>query len=286
MRQIIIIRMKKILLPFMLLTCNFLFAQVQLPQLSPTATVIQNFGVGKITLVYSRPSIKERTLFSENSDLAPLGKLWRTGANAATQLNFTDQVTLGGKKVDTGSYALYTIPGANEWEIILNKGYNNSGTDGYKESDDVVRFKVPAENNTDLNVETFTMEFLNIKAESCDLALLWGNTMVVIPVTTNFKDKARAGIEAALQTDKKPYWQAASFYYEYDKNYAKALENVNHAIETDKDAFYMYMLKARIQKELGDKTGAKASAEKTIELATAAKNDDYVRQANDLLKNL
>lgn len=278
--------MKKILLPLMLLACNFLFAQVPLPQLSPTATVIQNFGVGKITLVYSRPSIKERTLFAENSDLAPLGKLWRTGANAATQLSFTDKVTFGGKNIDTGSYALYTIPGANEWEIILNRGYNNSGTDGYKESDDVARFKVPAENGTDLNVETFTIEFLNIKAESCDLALLWGNTIVVIPITTNFKDKARAGIEAALKTDKKPYWQAASFYYEYDKDYAKALENVNHAIETNKDAFYMYMLKARIQKELGDKTGAKASAEKTIELATTAKNDDYVRQANELLKGL
>lgn len=278
--------MKKILLPLMLLACNFLFAQVPLPQLSPTATVIQNFGVGKITLVYSRPSIKERTLFAENSDLAPLGKLWRTGANAATQLSFTDKVTFGGKNIDTGSYALYTIPGANEWEIILNRGYNNSGTDGYKESDDVARFKVPAENGTDLNVETFTIEFLNIKAESCDLALLWGNTIVVIPITTNFKDKARAGIEAALKTDKKPYWQAASFYYEYDKDYAKALENVNHAIETNKDAFYMYMLKARIQKELGDKTGAKASAEKTIALATTAKNDDYVRQANELLKGL
>ena len=172
--------MKKNLLPLiMLLTCNYLFAQVPLPQPSPTATVIQNFGIGKITLVYSRPSIKSRTLFSENSDLAPLGKLWRTGANGATRLTFTEKVTFGGKDIDTGSYALYTIPGASEWEIILNKGFNNSGTEGYKESDDVVRFKVPAQNSTDLNVETFTMEFLNIKPESCDLSLIWGNTMVV-----------------------------------------------------------------------------------------------------------
>ena len=107
-------------------------------------------------------------------------------------LTFTEQVNFGGKDIDTGSYALYTIPGQSEWEIILNKGLIIRGTEGYKESDDVVRFKVPAENSTDINVETFTMEFLNIKPESCDLDLIWGNTMVVIPITTKFKDKTRA----------------------------------------------------------------------------------------------
>lgn len=221
-----------------------------------------------------------------NSDLAPLGKLWRTGANAATRISFSEKVTFGGTAIDTGSYVLYTIPGEKEWEIILNKGINNSGTDGYKESEDVARFKLPASNNTDLNVETFTLEFLNIKPESCDLTLIWGNTIIDIPITTNFRDKSRAGIEAALKTDNKPYWQAANFYYEYDKNYAKALENVNHALETNPNAFYMHMLKARIQKAMGDKTGAKASAEKTIETATTVKNEDYIKQANDLLKSL
>jgi hypothetical protein len=269
-----------------LLTCNFLFAQIQFPQLSPTASISQNFGTGKITLVYSRPSIKGRTVFMDNSDLAPLGKLWRTGANAATRITFTDKVNFGGKDIDTGSYVIYTIPGETEWEIILNKGLNNNGTTGYKENEDVARVKVPADNSTDLDVETFTMEFLNIKPESCDLDLIWGNTIVVIPITTNFKDKLRTNIEAALQGSDKPYWQATSFYYEYDKDYAKALENVNHALETNQDAYYMYMMKARIQKEMGDKTGAKTSAEKCIQLATAAKNDDYIKQGNDFLKNL
>lgn len=279
--------MKKTFLPLLaVFCCSLLNAQVQLPQASPTATVIQNFSVGKITLVYSRPSIKGRTLFMNNSDLAPLGKLWRTGANAATRISFSDKVNFGGKDIDTGSYVLYTIPGASEWEIILNKGINNSGTSGYKESEDVVRFKVAADNDTELGLETFTMEFLNIKPESCDLNLIWGNTIVVIPIKSNFRDKARADIEAALKGNDKPYWQAATFYYEYDKDYAKALENVNHALETNKDAFYMYMLKARVQKAMGDKAGAKASAEKTIQTATTAQNDDYIKQANDLLKSL
>ena len=279
--------MKKILLPVVAaFTYSLAFAQVQLPQLSPTVTVAQNFGLGQITLVYSRPSVKGRTLFMENSDLAPLGKMWRTGANAATRLTFTDKVNFGGKDLDTGSYVLYTIPGKTEWEIILNKGLTNGGTDGYKESEDVVRFKVPAMVMPGINIESFTMEFQNLKPESCDLSLLWGNTGVDIPITTKIKDRVRAQIENALQGKDKPYWQAANFYYTYDKDNKKALENVNHAIETNQDAYYMYMMKARIQKELGDKTAAKASAEKCIQLATAAKNDDYVKQGNEFLKTL
>jgi len=278
--------MKKILLPVAILFCSYSFGQVQLPQPSPTATLAQNFGIGKITLVYSRPSIRGRTLFADNSDLAPLGKMWRTGANAATRLTFSDNVNFGGKDLDTGSYVLYTIPGKTEWEIILNKGVNNSGLDGYKESEDVTRFKVPVVNLPGMGVETFTMEFTNLKPESCNLMLLWGNTMVSVPITTKVMDRIRTQIENALQGNEKPYWQAANFYYTYDKNYSKALENVNHAIENNQDAYYMYMMKARIQKELGDKTGAKASAEKCVQLATADKNDDYIKQGNDFLKTL
>lgn len=278
--------MKKIILPLIaVMLCSVLQAQVLMPQASPTVTVAQNFGVGKITLVYSRPSIKGRTLFEENSDLAPLGKMWRTGANAATRLTFTDKVTFGGKDLDTGSYVIFTIPGSSEWEIIVSKNLNGNVGD-YKQSDDVARFKVPAENSTDMDVETFTMEFLNLKPESCDLALIWGNTIVVIPITTDIKDKMRNSVEEAMKGNDKPYWQAANFYYEYDKDYTKALDNVNKALETNKDAYYMYMLKARIQKAAGDNAGAKASAEKTVQTATAAKNDDYIKQGNDFLKTL
>ncbi len=262
------------------------FGQIQMPQPSPTQTVSQNFGMGKIVLTYSRPSIKGRTLFLETSDLAPVGKLWRTGANAATRLSFTDFVNFGGKDLDSGSYVLYTIPGKTEWEIILNKGLNNSGTDGYKESEDVTRFKVPANNISGAPVESFTMQFENVKPESCELHLRWGTTDVNIPVTTNIKDRIRAQIQSALQGHDKPYWQAANFYYEWDKDYEKALENVNNALKEDKDAFYMYMLKAKIQKAMGNKTAAKENAQKCIELATAAKNNDYVKQGNDLIKSL
>lgn len=170
------------------------FAQINMPQPSTTQRITQAFGMGSIELTYSRPNINGRSVLKENSDLAPLNKLWRTGANAATRLKFTDNVTIGGKKLDTGAYVLYTIPGKDTWEIILNKGLGNWGTDGYKEAEDVVRFKVKADKASG-NTETFTMQFANIAFESCDLNIIWGSTSVRIPISTNIKDRLRAQVE-------------------------------------------------------------------------------------------
>ena len=260
-------------------------AQVTMPAPSPTQTIIQDFGLGKIELTYSRPGIKGRQLFGRNSELVPLGKPWRTGANAATKIHFTDKVTIGGKTLDSGSYVIYTIPNQAQWDVILSKGNTYPGDDDFKKSDDVVQVKAPVVILKD-KVETFTMQFAKIKNESCELHLMWGNTDIAVPITTDIKDRIRAQIEAALQGDKKPYSQAANFYYDYDKNYAKALENVNKATAEDPKAFFMFLLKAKIQKDMGDKAGAKESAMKTIELAKEAKNADYENYGNKLLKQL
>ena len=261
------------------------YAQVNMPAPSPTQTIIQDFGLGKIELTYSRPGIKGRQLFGVNSELVPLGKPWRTGANAATKIRFTDSVSIGGKTLDTGSYVIYTIPNQSKWDFVLSKGNDYPGSEGFKESDDVVRFKAPVVMLKD-KIETFTMQFAKVKNESCELHLMWGNTDVTVPITTNIKGRIRAQLEAALQGEKKPYYQAAGFYYDYDKNYAKALENINKATAENPKAFYMFLLKAKIQKAMGDKASAKASAMKTIELAKEAKNADYENFANRLLKQL
>jgi hypothetical protein len=94
----------------------------------------------------------------------------------------------------------------------------------------------------------------------------------------------RTQIKTALQGEKKPFSQAASFYYEWDKDYPNALVNINKAIEANPKGFFLYMTKAKIQKDMGDMAGAKVSAAKCAELAAAAKNDDYVKQANDFMK--
>lgn len=280
--------MKKIMMLAATLCSLASFAQIKMPAPSPTQKITQEFGIGSIELTYSRPSLKGRSLLKENSDLAPLGKLWRTGANAATRIVFSDKVMLGGKLLDTGTYVLYTIPGKEYWEIILNKGLNNWGTDGYKESEDVVHTKVKAE-KIDRDIETFTMQFSNVQPESCKLDIRWGNTLVSIPMSVNVKDRIRAQVEKALSAETiSPvvYQSAANFYYEWDKNLSKALVNINKATTANPKAFWLFLLQAKIQRDLGDKVAAKTSAEQCIALATEAKNDDYVKQGNDLIKKL
>ncbi len=114
-----------------------------MPAPSPTQTIIQDFGLGKIELTYSRPGIKGRQVFGENSELVPLGKPWRTGANAATKIHFTDKVTFGGKEFDSGSYVIYTIPGKNQWDIVLSKGNAYPGQEGFTKDDDILHYKAP-----------------------------------------------------------------------------------------------------------------------------------------------
>ncbi len=255
-------------------------AQVRMPQPSTTQTIKQDFGMSGIELTYSRPNAKGRKIYG---DLVPWNKLWRTGANAATRVIFKDPVEIGGKKIDSGTYVIYTIPNVDSWDIILNKGISNWGTDGYKDSLDVCRFRIePIKIKSKL--ETFTMQFADVKAESCELHILWEKTAIIIPITTSVKEKLKAQIDAAMLTDKKPYWQAAQFYNEYDKNLGKALENCNKAIEGNDKAFWMWIYKAKIQKEMGDDAGAMTSSKKSMELALEAKNDDYVKMNRDLQK--
>ncbi len=252
------------------------FAQIRMPAPSPTQKITQQFGLGSIEVTYSRPGIKGRSVFKENSDLAPLGKLWRTGANAATKIYFSDRVMMGGKLLDTGMYVLYTVPGKEYWEIVINKGLTNNGTDGYKETEDVNRFKVKVDK-------------LNNETESCELQLMWGNVLVRVPMSVSIKDRIRIQVEKTLSTETvnaNAYYPAATYYYEWDKNPSKALPLITKAVAANPKAYYMFLLQAKIQKDLGDKVSAKASAEQTVALATEAKNDDYVRAANALIKQL
>ncbi|MBK8608691.1 MAG: DUF2911 domain-containing protein [Chitinophagaceae bacterium] len=253
-----------------------------MPAPSPTQTIKQDFGIGFIEITYSRPAARERIVFG---DLVPFGKIWRTGANEATKIVFSEPVEMGGKKIDSGTYVLYSIPDAGSWEIILNKGLNNWGTNGYKRSEDVVRFTVTPEKIKPA-LESFTMDFSHIKPASCLLNIKWEKTVVSILIVAEFKTKLKAEIDEAMKTEKKPYWEAAQYYNEYELNLPMALDNVTKAIDEYKEAFWMWIYKAKIQKDMGDKAGAMTSSKKSMELAAAAKNDDYVKMNKELQKSL
>ena len=255
---------------------------VKTPAPSTTQTIKQDFALSSIEIVYSRPNMKGRSVFG---DLAPMGKLWRTGANGATKITFGEDVKVGGVAVKAGSYVLYTIPNKDEWEIILNKGINNWGTDGYKAEEDVAKFKVKPM-TLPMNIETFTMNIANVMPASADIQIMWEKTAISIPITADIDAKISKSIDNAMNVDNRPYFQAASYYFESGKDLSKALSWADKAIENNPKAFWIMHLKAKIQAKLGDKTAATATAMKSIDSAKEAKNDDYVALNEKLIASL
>jgi Protein of unknown function (DUF2911) len=277
--------MKKILLGLSLalaLQFNTNAQAVKTPAPSPTQTIKQDFALSSIEIVYSRPNAKGRTIFG---DLVPFGKLWRTGANGATKLTFGEDVTVGGMPVKAGTYALYTIPNKDEWEVVINKGANNGGTGGYKTEEDVARFKVKP-SALPMSIESFTIMIGNTQASSADIQLLWDKTLVVIPVKAEIDSKIMKQIDTAMNVDSKPYFQSAGYYFDNGKDLAKALEWASKAVDAQPKAYWVAHLKAKIQAKMGDKAGAIATATKSMELAKEGKNDDYVALNEKLIATL
>lgn len=255
---------------------------IKTPAPSPTQTIKQDFALSSIEITYSRPNIKGRVVFG---DLAPFGKLWRTGANAATRVTFGEDVKVGGVALKAGTYVLYTIPNKEEWEVIFNKGINNWGIDGYKAEEDVAKFKVKP-NALAKSVETFTIEIANVNPSSAEIEISWEKTSVSIPVTADIDGKISKAIETAMTIDSRPYFQAASYYFETGKDLNKALAWADKAIEQTPKAFWIMHLKAKIQAKLGNKAVAIETAKKSIELAKEANNMDYVALNEKLIASM
>lgn len=280
--------MKKIVVAILTLLSINANAQIKMPAASPTQILSQDFGTGRIEITYARPSLKGRTVFAKGSLLAPVGEVWRTGANSATKISFTAPVTIGDKLVAAGEYALFTIPGDNEWTVIINTNVKSWGSSDYKEAEDVVRVKV-APQTTNITTETFTIGVDDITATTANISLKWGTTLVKLPISTDIKPTIRKQVEEATKgtnVSANVYQTAANFYYDIDKDYDKALVFVDKAIAGNEKAYWLYLLKAKVLIELKDKKGARASAETCAKLAEAEKNVDYVRSAKDLLKSL
>lgn len=261
--------------------CSAGAQQLKTPAPSPTQTLQQDFGVSSMQLVYSRPGMKGRKIFG---DLVPFGKVWRTGANSATRIKFNDDVNFGGQPLKAGEYAVYTIPGENEWEIIINKGSANWGTD-YKQEDDLVRVKAKPMKLND-PVETFTMQFENVKPASADLKIMWEKTAVAIPITTDIDSKIMAQINNLMNKDNRPYFNAAMYYLESGKDLNQAVAWFDKALEQTPNAYWVYHQKANALAKLGKKEEAKQAANKSMQLAKTQKNDDYVKLNEKLLASL
>ena len=250
-----------------------------IPQPSTKQIITQEFGLGKITLTYSRPNVKGRKVFGQ---MEPYGLVWRTGANYATTLQFTDEVTIEGQKVPAGEYGLFSIPGEKEWTFILNKTPKQWGAYGYKESDDLVRFKVPVKKAPRFN-ETLTINFVDATNTNCSLLLDWENTEVALHLTTDMDAQVMANIDKLMQGEKKPYYFASIYYYNHDKDMSKALEWINIHDKNQPNAFNVKYWKARIQLKSGDKAGAIVTAKEGLKLATDENSAEYIRLNKEVI---
>src|ERR1700754_4910302 len=279
------ITMKKLLLSVAIATSLYLpiTAQtIKTPSPSTPQYVKQDFGLSTIELSYSRPGIKGRKIFG---DLVPFGKVWRTGANQATTLTFGDAVTIGDTKIPAGKYGLLSIPGADEWTLIITRQLDVTSPTAYKSDQDIVRIKV-SPHQLPFSVETFTILFADVTSNSCSLQILWDNIIVMLPITTDVDTKIMAQINDAMTKDTHPYYTAAFYYLENGKDLNKALEWFDKALAQDPTAFFVAYQKARCQAKMGKKQDAIATAKKGIELAKQANNPDYVALNEKLIASL
>ena len=251
--------------------------KITTPQPSPKATVEQRVGLTDISIEYSRPGVRGRTIFG---DLVPFGKTWRTGANSNTKVTFSSDVSIDGQTLNAGSYGLYTVPNENSWEVMFYSESDNSGVP--RDWDDT---KVVAKTSVEvysmpMNVETFTITFDDVSSTSAVIGLLWEKTYVGLKFEVPTDKLVSETIDAVMAASPEAgdYYNAAIYYRQQDLDIKKANEWMEKAMSlTEKPAFWQLRQQSLIYAKMGDTEKAIAVAEKSLELSKAAGNEAYVK---------
>lgn len=252
------------------------FAQISLPSLSPSATLSQQIGVVYANIEYCRPSVRGRKIFGE---VVKYGEAWRTGANGTTKISFTDTVMIAGSKIAPATYALYTIPKADSWTVVLSKN-NSAYAWDQKEADDVVRLVVKPEVASPL-VESFTIAFTNLTKTTADLTLSWENTMIKFTISTDADKKIMADITNKVNNFD-TYWAASNYYFDNNKDMNKALEWAKIASAKNPQFWNMQFL-AKVQAKMGDCAGANETGKKAMEMAVIAKSNESIKAIQKIM---
>lgn len=279
--------MKKIAVILFALSVSFsLKAQIQTPAPSPFSKLEQKVGLTDVTVEYSRPGMKGRKIFG---DLVPFGAIWRTGANQNTKITFSDDVTVEGKELKAGSYALYTRPNEAVWEVFFYADTENWGNPQEWDASKVAATVKVETYEMPMPIETFTITIDDLHNNGGTLGILWENTYVGVDFVVPTVDKAIKSIEDAMANkkdlDANDYFAAGSYYFAEGMNMEQAKEWVNKAVEMDGGkAYWMMRTQSLIYAKLGDKKAAVEAAKKSLAAAQAAGNQDYVKMNKDSLK--
>lgn len=259
-----------------ILGLSTIHAQLETPAASPSAKFVQEVGLTTITVEYSRPSMKDRTIYG---NLVPMDKMWRTGANKNTTIEFSTDVKVGGKDLKAGTYSIFTKPMKGSWEVYFYTDTNNWGVP--REWDDSkVAAKASAKSfDLPVSMETFLITVGTITNNSADLQFIWENTMAALEIEVPTRSMVQKNIDKVMAgPSDSDYYSAASYYLSEKTNLETALDYVNKSIEmSSEEQFWVYRRKALILAELGKYKEAVKTAKKSLELATAAGNDGYVK---------
>lgn len=251
------------------------WAQLNFPNASPDAEFKQQVGFTDISVKYSRPGVKGRTILG---GLVPYGELWRTGAHDATTIQFSDTVKLNDNIIPAGTYSLFTIPEKDEWTIILNKTTEMHGTSEYTPEKDLVRFKAKAERSARF-YESFTIEIADLKGDAATLYFIWENTQVKMKIQTNADEVVMAEINNRIKIKKEDraslFYQASMYYFNNKKDIKQAFEWIQIANKKTQDAVYL-QLQARLEASLGNYEAAIKTAKLSSELAKTKKLDQVI----------
>ena len=271
--------MKNLQLIFVLASCTLVFAQVQTPQPSPAATVAQTIGLTEASVVYSRPSVRGREVMG---NLVPYGKIWRTGANKNTTIQFSDPVKVGGQTLAAGTYAIFTRPGVSLWEVFFYTDTENSGIPGEWTADKVAA-TVEVEPQKSGMVESFSIWFSNLTNNDAVLNLAWETTRLSMKIEVPTVKKAMASIKKTLGKDPKhrDYYSAAVYYLSEDQDLQQAKKWINKAISMNDEPYWYFRQQSLILAGLNETAAAIEAAEKSLERAIKAGNEDYIKLNTD-----
>jgi tetratricopeptide (TPR) repeat protein len=257
--------------------------QLKTPAPSPMQTLDQAFALSNIKIEYSRPSVKGRVIFG---DLVPFGSIWRTGANNSTKITFGEDVKIEGKDLKAGTYALYTIPNKDSWEIMFYSDVTLGGNvSDYNKEKEALRISVKSEMLAS-KMEMFTINVIEMTSNTAKVQLGWDKTGVSFSVVADIDTKIMKNIETTMAKDSRPYYAAANYYYENNKDLNKALEWVKVAVDQNPKAYWVSHLQAKIQYKLKDYPGAIATAEKSMAVAKEEQDDSYVNNNAKLIAEI
>ena len=252
--------MRKWIVGALALSLSWSVSAQELPQPSPTSTVDQRIGLTDFSITYSRPATRGRAIFG---DLVPYNEVWRTGANACVKFNASTDFTLNGDAVPAGEYALFTIPGEQEWTIILSSQTNLWGNTGYTQESDVLRTTVPA--TTGDFDESFTMSFKSLNTSGGELVLEWATPEVSVNLGVDSEGESGKNVAKALSDAKRAYRNAAN-YYSGQGDHEKALATIETALQLDPEYWYTNWVKAKILYAAGDTKAALKQGKKAMDM--------------------